>query len=304
MKNLSPFVVLLIAFSFGCGDNLQSPIPVTSFAPPTNLRALSTNQSGIEVRWIAALNAADSSFSGYIAQAGNRVDTLSKTSLTFVADSLPLGVSTFSVYSLRSDGLRSDAATIRWAPSARFDSVYNVFENATPVSSRPEGFNIGTATTDPSVMAINLNDPVVQQTMDLFFNGDSVETRQSLSMWSANLRLATLSRTLFSTRTDASPSLDFPLNAFPAENTFVKDSITVIDNTIYYVKVIGDPLQVNYARLHIRIKPGTAVPNRIIEIRVSLQRVPGLLYAFDPRDVTRDFILNTKLYSFITHNHS
>jgi hypothetical protein len=244
------------------------------------------------------VQAAESSFSGYIAQVGSLADTLSKTTLTFVADSLPPGVSAFAVYSLRNDGLRSDPATIRWAPATRFDSVFNVFENTTPVSSRPEGFNVGTSTTDPSVMRINLNDPVVQQTMDLFFNGDSVETHQSLSIWSAHLRLATLSRTLFSTQTDAAPSLDLPLNAFPGEGTFVNDSITVVDNTIYYVKVIGDPLQVNYARLHIHIKSGTAVPNRVIEIRVSLQRVPGLQYAFDPRNKSGDLLRETTIYIF------
>jgi hypothetical protein len=226
------------------------------------------------------------------------------STLSFQDDSLSPGVATFSVYSLRTDGLRSDPVSIRWAPAARFDSAYSVYERTTLISARPEGFNVGTFSTNPSVMIVVLNDPVVRQSMDLFFNGDSVETHRSLSMWSANLLLGPFNTTLFSTQTDASPSLDLPLGAFPSENTFVKDSITVVDNTIYYAKVTGDPQQVNYARIHVHIRPGTFPPNRIIEVRVSLQRVPGLLFAFNGEGDPGDILQLHKVYSFINNNHS
>jgi hypothetical protein len=283
MKN-SPLVLLSVVLALGCGDNLETPAPVVTFGPPQSLKALSVNQSTIRIQWSASANAADSTFRGYVVQRGNRSDTLGGSQLIYTADSLPAGESAFFVYSLRNDGFRSDAATIRWAPATRFDSVYEVYENVSPVSVRPEAFNVGTSTTDPSALVMDPNDPEVQQTMDLFFNGDSLETRQSLSLWSANLLVGSFNTTFFSTHTDASPSLDFPLSAFPAENTFIQDSITFVDNTIYYVKVVGDPLQVNYARIHVHIKAGTIYPNRIIQVRVSLQRTAGLLYALDTQD--------------------
>ncbi len=304
MKNLSPLAILLVVLVFGCGDNLETPAPAITFGPPLNLKALSLNQSSIRVQWSPSANAADSNFQGYIAQLGITRDTLPRTQFTFVADSLPAGESVFLIYSLRNDGLRSDAATIRWAPAMRFDSVYEVYENVSPVSIRPEAFNVGTSTTNPSVMVMDPNDPVVQQTMDLFFNGDSLETRQSLSIWSANLLVGSFNTTRFSTQSDASPSLDFPLAAFPAEDTFVQDSITVVDNTIYYVKVIGDPLQINYARIHVHIKAGTIYPNRIIQVRVSLQRTAGLLYAVNSQDGNAGIFRDLSRYPIFILNHS
>ncbi len=300
MKTLSTCVILAVVL-MGCGENLENPTPTTQFPPPTGLKALSVSQSSIRVQWTAPAGSTDSTFAGYIVQLNGRSDTIPPAALTFRADSLPAGVATFSVYALRTDGLRSDPASIRWAPAARFDTVYSVYERTTLVSTRPEGFNVGTSTTDPAVMVIDPDDPVVQQTLDLFFNGDSIETLQSLSMWSANLLLGTFHQTLFSTQTDAAPDLDFPLSAFPPENTFVMDSMTVVDNMIYYAKVVGDPQQVNYARIHLHIRAGTYPPNRIIEIRVSLQRVPGLLFAYDA-DIQPWGL--SAMHPLITHYHS
>lgn len=276
------FLGVITAVVAGCGDNLPSPPPSNSFLPPGGLKAFSVNQTTVALQWDPANGASDSTFQGYIVQTGSQRDTLGKDATAFLADSLPPGESAFFVYSLKTNGVRSDAATIHWAPAWRFDSTYRVYESITPVSVRDEGFNVGTSTTNPSTMQINLDDPVVQQTMDLFFNGDSVETHQSLSMWSAHLRLATLNHTLFSTQTDAAPSLDLPLASFPPEYSFTKDSIAVVDNTIYYAKVVGDPFQTNFARLHLHVTG--SVGNRIVEVHVSLQRVPGLLYAFAPGD--------------------
>ena len=131
-------------------------------------------------------------------------------------------------------------------------------------------------------------------TLDLFFNGDTALTHQSLSMWSANLLVGSYNQTRFSTQTDGAASLDFPLSAFPAENTFVKDSISAMDNTIYYVKVVGDLGQFNYARIHLHITQ--AYPNRIIQVRVSLQRVAGLPFAFNAES---DSQLHRGIFSFL-----
>ncbi len=291
MNKLSPLVVLLAVLAFGCGENLQTQAPASPFGPPSDLKAVSLSQSSVRIHWSAASGSTDSLFRGYSVQVGNRRDTLSKSVVSFVADQLPVGEALFSVYSLRTDGIRSEAATIRWAPAARFDSAFNVFENNTLTSSRPEGFNVGTATTNPSVMVIDPLSQTVQQTMDFYFNGGTPQVRQPLSVWSANLFIGSFNRTKFSTETDSSGSLDYPLVVFPAENTFTKDSVSVVDNTIYYAKVIGDPQQVNYARIHLRLKPGTVFPNRVVEVRVSLQRAPGLLYAHHR-------------FSFFNHNQS
>lgn len=282
MKNLSPCAMALaVLLVSGCGDNMENPAPAAQFGPPTGLKALSINDSAVAFQWLATSASGDSTFRGYITQVAGRTDTFPKSTFGLLVGSLSPGVVTVSIYSLSTDGLRSDPATMRWAPASQFDSTYAVYEKTTLVFARPEGFNVGTTSTNPSVMRIDSSDPAVKQTMDLVFNGDSVQTHQSLSMWSANLLLGRFNTTLFSTQTDASPSLDFPLSAFPSENSFVKDNITVVDNTIYYAKVIGDPQQVNYARIHLHIRQGTFPPNRIIEVRVSLQRSPGLLFAMN-----------------------
>ena len=299
MKNFSPFVVLLISLAIGCGDNLQTPPIVVSLDPPTALKALAVNQSSINVQWSAAVGSSDSSFRGYIVGVGSRQDTLPKSALSFTAMALPSGESVFLISSLLLSGAHSDAATIRWAPAARFDSAFTVFESNTIVSIRPEGFNVGTSTTNPSVMLIDLTDPLVQRTMDLYINGGTRQMEQPLALWSANLYFGNFNRTLFSTQMNFSPTLDYPLPSFPSDITFIKDTITIVDNTIYYAKVIGDPQQVNYARIHVRIRPGTSFPNRVVEIRVSLQRVPGLLYAFDAREVCRDMLQNSRMFSLI-----
>jgi hypothetical protein len=302
MKNFSPYVVLLfVVLAIGCGDNLSTPTPVTPLSPPTGLKAFSAGQSSISFQWTGT---SDSTVQGYIAQVGSRRDTFSRASFVYVANGLPPGEVVFSVSSLRTDGLQSSAATIRWAPAARFDSAYTLYESNTLVSVRPEGFHVGTTGTNPLPMIINPLDPAVQQLMDFYVYGGSQQIQQPLAMWSAHHSVGTFNHTLFSTQTDVSPTLDFPLAAFPAENTFTKDTITIADNTIYYVKVVGDPQQFNYARIHVRFRVGSAFPDRIIEVRVSLQRVSGLLYASDTLDDSMINLKNSMLFSFINRTHS
>ena len=301
MKKRSPFIVLIATLAFGCGDNLPTPTPVTPFGPPTGLKAFSVNQSSVSIQWSGAT---DSTVQGFIARVGTRTDTLSRTTLTYVANGLLPGEFAFLLYSLRNDGLRSDAATIRWAPAARFDSAYTLFESNTPISVRPEGFHVGSATTNPLPMILDPANPALQQLMDFYIFGGSQQIQQPLAMWSAHHYIGSFNQTLFSTRIDASPTLDYLLAAFPAEDTFTKDTIAIADNTIYYVKVVGDPQQFNYARIHFRYRLGSVFPDRILEVRISLQRVPGLQYAFDPRDNSGDLLRNMKCYSFINYFHS
>jgi hypothetical protein len=301
MKKLSSLVVLLVALVPGCGENLPTSTPVTPFGPPSGLKAFSVNQSSVNIQWSGTT---DSTVQGFIVQVGTRTDTLSRTTLTYAANGIPSGESTFLVYSVGTDGLRSDPATISWAPAARFDSAYSLYETNTLISVRPEGFHLGGATTDPLPMIIDPLNPSVQQLMDFFIYGGSEQVQQPLALWSAHHYIGTFNHTLFSTQTDVSPTLDYPLAAFPAENTFTKDTISVADNTIYYAMFVGDPQQLNFARIHVRFRLGSTFPDRILDIRISLQRVPGLQYAVLPPDNSGDFLRNVKFYSLINYFHS
>ncbi len=291
MKNRYCWLVLII-LSAGCGDNLPTPsTPVTSFGPPTELKALSVNSSTVRIQWSAAVAANDSTFAGYVILWGSKQDSVPKSVLGFTIDSLSSGVHTFSIKARKSSGERSAAAAIVWAPAERFDSTYVLFENNSAISTRAEAFNVGTRTTNPSTMILDPLDPVVQQTMDFAFYGGSGQIEQPLAMWGASHYVGALNETRFSTVTQSAVSLDLPLAAFPAEDTFTKDSITVVDNTVYYARVIGDPGEVNYVRLHLRVRPGLIFPDRVIEVHLSLQRVPSLLYAKNKDESGRLFAL-------------
>lgn len=272
-----PFTVALLALR--CGDNIESPGSGGTFGPPQNVKAASINSSTIRLDWSPATASSDSTFRGYIVQWGSRADTVPKISFSMTIDSLGRGQTLFSLYSLRTTGQLSDPALIRWAPAARFDSAIVVFENNTATSTREEGVNVGTRTTNPSAMVIEPADPAVVQRMDLYFYGGRGPIRDSLAMWSASLFVGILNQTRFSTVMHAATSLDFAIGSFPDPGTFTKDSIAVVDNTIYYARVIGEPQEVNYCRIHLHVRPMSIFPNRIIEVRISLQRVPGLLFA-------------------------
>ncbi|HCV42359.1 MAG TPA: hypothetical protein DGH68_02660 [Bacteroidetes bacterium] len=301
MQRFSAFVLFFVVLAFGCGESVPTPAPSTPFGPPSGLKAFSVNQSSVSIRWSGTT---DTTVQGYIAQVGAHTDTLPSTTLTYASHGLPSGESTFLVYSLGRDGLRSDAATIRWAPAARFDSAYSLYESNTVVSVRPEGFHVGSTTTNPLPMVIDPLNPTVQQLMDFYVYGGTQQIQQPLAMRSANTYIGTYNHTLFSTQTDPSPTLDFPLAAFPAEDTFVKDTITIADNVIYYAKVVGDPLQFNYVRIHIRYRFGSVFPDRIIDVRVSLQRVAGLRYALVPQEHSGDLLRDLMFLSYYNFFHS
>jgi hypothetical protein len=85
--------------------------------------------------------------------------------------------------------------------------------------------------------------------------------------------------TRFSTVTHASSTLNYPLSAFPDPGSFAKDTIAVVDSTLYYVRIAGENQDFHYARIHVRVRLTTSYPNRIIELRVSLQKTPGVPFA-------------------------
>jgi len=271
---LPPIVSLCVGVFLGCGENLTGP--GASFGPPRDVRALSVNESTVRLEWSPADGATDSAFQGYVVQWGANEVIIPKTTLTYNVSSLSPGETLFILYSRKTDGTRSDGAVIRWAPATRFSTVYSLFEYIQLDPSNISGLSVGTQTTDAFTMAVNGS---VAPVLDLYcFGGDGVVERP-LSLWSASRFGGSFSPVRFSEIAHSSPSLDLPLSSFPDETTFFKDSIAVQDNMIYYVRVVGDNLQVLYARLHVRVRSGTSYPNRIIDVQISLQRVPGVGYA-------------------------
>ncbi|MFN0159471.1 MAG: fibronectin type III domain-containing protein [Bacteroidota bacterium] len=276
-------VVLMIALTIlsACGDNiLQNPQSQSSISPPQNLRAFSVNQSTVSISWTASTSATDTAFAGYTVYWGTRQDTVGESVLSYVIDSLA-GEVTVSVRSRMHTGTLSDAVSINCAPAARFDapSLLTEYYNTDP--SRLAGFDVGGQNSDPLRFAINVADPAVAAQMDCYLFGGEGEIELPLELRSANVFFGPWNVTLFSTVSHSSTSLDYPLAAFPDVTTFTENHVDLENNTIYYVRVVGDQGGVNYARLHVRLLGGSQ-RNRSVEIRVSLQRLPGVLFAFVP----------------------
>ena len=273
-------IVLVLAF-VGCGEN-QSTTSPSALKAPENLKALSVNGTTVGLQWTPPSGQSDS-VGGYVVQVGSTRDTLGKTQLSYLADSLTPGEKTFTVYALRVSGALSDGAVITWAPASRFDTPIVLTEYKTNNTSLLSALDVGTATLNPAAMTVT--SPNAAQ-MDLYLYGGSGAVQDSLQLQSTSLLASVWNSTLFSTVTQSSTGLDYYLAAFPDPTTFTLARVPVVDNTIYYVRVVGDYGAYNYARIHVHVQPGTVFPSRTVEVRVSLQRVPGLLYALN-RDMTR-----------------
>ncbi|HUI66301.1 MAG TPA: hypothetical protein VL126_15765 [Bacteroidota bacterium] len=264
--------LLASAILGGCGKNLAPPSDNT-LLPPANLSALSVDSAHVQIVWTASPNAADTDFAGYTVSYGATTDTILKSILTDVAGPLPVGLSTFSVRSRRNNGLTSGAATITWAPAARFDNPpLTIFEYVQSIGGVICAVDAGSRTTNPLAVAI---DVAGAPKVDFYMEGFS---GQPLQILSASLFSANLNATTFSTVTTTSPSLDAPLAAFPPNSTFTLTSVALSDNTIYYAQVQGDPGEINYIRFHIHLLGGP-YPNRSAEVRISLQRVSRVAIA-------------------------
>jgi hypothetical protein len=304
MKNLSSLYLILFVFACGCGDNIGNPPASIVLSPPQNLKALSLSSTSVRIEWSAPATGVDSTLLGYIVAGGGRTDSVSVTQRSIIKGGLLTGPSTFSVYAFKLDGTRSNAATITWAPAARFDSAYVLHEKNTVISQYMDGLHVGSTATDPYTMVLEPTQPNVQQDLHLVLYGGSQQIQEPLAFWSDHLFVGSFNHTFFSTQVDPSSSLDLPLASFPAEETFTKDTIRIADNSIYYVKVIGDPGQVNYARIHVRYVLGSAFPDRRIEIRISLQRSAGVIIAglTPDSESVQPRLLATQFFAFPIHS--
>jgi hypothetical protein len=276
MKRICCAIIVIPSVLFtlpGCGDNLAGP--VTSASAPRNLKALSVNESTVFLQWNAPLDA-DSAFGGYRLEYGSVGVELSKNQLSYSVTSLQPGEQVFTVYSLKSNGARADGSTIQWAPAARFDSTYSLLEYIPGQPGRASGINLGAGTAVPFTLEVNNS---ATNVLDLYLHGGDGSSQQQLELYAASRFDSGFRQTKFSTVTSSSSSLDLPLAAFPADTTFIRDSVPVTDNTIFYVRVIVNNAEVHFARVHVLQRAGAIYPDRVIELHISLQRLAGLLFA-------------------------
>jgi hypothetical protein len=275
------FVTGIAAMVFSaCGENMESPNIAVTFGPPQNLGAVSQSASSVTLHWQPGIGAEDSTFLGYIVVINGVEDSIPKTQLGYLADSLPPGPTFFTVHSYQSDGPRSDAATITWAPADRIELNAIVTEYFNQAPTRLSAFTLGSQTRDPMSLPVTLSDTNITRSMDLLLHGSNGVVEFPLALWGAHLFQVGLRVTKFSTISDSAANLDFARTTFPDEGTFVADSVVVLHNRIYYLRVAGDSAgDTLYARIHVTITPNRVFPNREVIINVSLQRIPGVPFA-------------------------
>lgn len=265
----------------GCGDNTSDSLPATGFNPPENLKALSLSESSIRVDWTASTSASDTNFAGYLISWGARADTLPASTLSYVIDSLLPGELFINLRSRRMNGQQSVPATVRWAPAGRFDAGFVLREYYVQEPGRLSGLDVGGQQSDPLAIAVEAGNPAVGQRLDIYLFGGEGEIEQPLTLRSANLFLGSWNSTFFSTVSHSSTSLDYPLSSFPAATSFTENAVQIQDNRVYYLRVMGDQGSVNYARIHVRVQSGGGQRNRSIDVKISLQRAPSLMYAMN-----------------------
>jgi hypothetical protein len=272
-KKTALLAALTIVVLFGgCGDNTGGP--VGSVGIPKDLKAISLDQSTIQLQWSPPEGIVDSVFEGYRIQYLDRDETIPKTSLSYVAASLPPGDVVFTLFARGSRARLSDGVSIRWAPAARFDSMLVLTEYSSADLSLDCCLDMGSALRDPSVTSFSA--PGARQFVHLYLWGESTVAGQPaspLELRSPNLYSVSFNASLFSPVTHSASTLDYPLAEFPQE--FSQQTMAVKDNTIYYVRILGENATVFYARLHVKVLGGAA-PDRTIGVTISLQRVAAL----------------------------
>ncbi len=277
---LACITVLVALMGAGCGEHIDSPVYAVTFGPPQNLSAVSQTGSSVTLHWQPGIGADDPTFLGYIVVIGGVEDSVPKTELGYLAESLPQGPTLFTVHSYQSDGPRSDPAFITWAPAERFEFNVIVTEYFNQAPTRLSAFSAGSQTREPMALPVTLSDTNITMGMDILLHGSNGVVEFPLSLWGAHLFQVGLRQTKFSTVSDSSANLDFPRSTFPDSSTFVEDSALVRHNRIYYIQIQGDaPGELLYGRLHVTITPNRVFPDREVIINVSLQRVPGIPFA-------------------------
>jgi hypothetical protein len=264
-------VCAVVSFAWvvsGCGES-TAPAP-EKLDPPTNVRGLSVNGSAVGLSWDAP-KSIDSTYRGFVVSYGSTVHEVPATTRSLVLAGLPQGPTQFSITSVGVDSSASTAVPFTWAPADRFEAGIVLYEQDVNFLSRDCALNIGGTNTDPDAVPLVFGQ---QAPVDLYLYGAA---GQPLRLLGGQRFSSGWGPTLFSTVTSSSTDLNFSLAEFPTE--FTTGEIPVQDNTIYYLRAVGDDGATHFVRLHVRVIDGVNYPSRSIEVRLSLQRVPNLQYA-------------------------
>jgi hypothetical protein len=300
MKRLTvlvPIGLSIALYSIGCGPNTATN-PADNIGAPQNIAAVSIDKSTVGLQWAAPTGARDSAFAGYVVQYSGRRDTLGRNTLKYAATGLVQGETAFTLYVRQLEGGLGQSATIRWAPADRFNNPFTMTEVNSSNPSHLSGLRVGARLTDPRLVDVT---PANSDSFDVYLYGGLGQVATELQLWSASLYFgSSVRQTLFSTVTTQAGSLDSYLTAFPAASTFSQTSVLATDNTIYYLRLVGENgSEINYARILVSSTTG-AFPERSIQVSISLQRVPGLLYA-DQRKEGATTLPLAKLIPVITY---
>ena len=211
--------------------------PLRSGAPE-NLKALSVNGTTVGLQWTAPSGQQDS-IEGYVVQMGSSRDTLAKTTLSYLADSLTARRErTLHRLCPSHFGHLSDGAVIKWAPASRFDGPYVLSEYKTNVTTVNSAFDVGTATLEPAAMGVTSTNAT---RMDLYLFGGNGWVQEALQLQSTSCWPMSGTATFFSTVTHPSARPGLLSCRVPgSDRRFTLDRVPLVDNTIYYVRVIGD----------------------------------------------------------------
>jgi hypothetical protein len=263
------FAASLALVALGCEDNTAPP--AAEFGPPTNVVAQSMSASSVGLSWGAPAGLADSLVAGYIIAYGDVRDSIPGSPRQYTALNLPSGIVSFTLQSVSMNGEYSNTTGKSWAPAARYDSVFSLYEYDVSQLLRNSALNIGSQTAPPSAVPVAL---AAQLPFDAYVAG---EGGQQLSLRGGQLYNTAYDPFLFADRADVAPSLDYYIDQFPS--SYTRGEVFLRDNTIFYARGTGDPGEIHYVRIHVRFGPGT-YPNRTVIISLSVQKVPSLQYAY------------------------
>jgi hypothetical protein len=275
MKSVRVLLVGVLALAaLDCGKNTEIVSSGGNAGAPQNLRAFSVNKQAVRLQWTAPPGASDSSFAGYLIEWGTNRDSLQKSVLTFLADSLSSGVVKFTVYSRSSDGSLSEGASIQWAPADRLPGPYTLLEYIQPTSVLNTAIDVGT---NGGAAQIVSADDATASFVDFFAFGGNTGA-DTLRLVAPDYRLASYKPTRFSSVTHSSTTLDYYLPAFPDPSSFTLQSVAVAPNTIYYAYFLN-PTQRNryYARILVT-SVTTSTPSSVV-MQISLQRAADTPFA-------------------------
>lgn len=264
---LAVAVVLCIAAP-GCADN-TSP-PVAEFGPPTNVLAQSVNATSVSLSWGPPAGVTDTLLAGYIISYGDIRDSIPATPRLYTALNLAPGITSFSLQAVSMESQYSASVGKSWAPAARYDSIFSLYEYDVSQLLRNSALNIGTRTAPPTAVPVAL---AAQLPFDAYVQGPG---GQQLVLRGGQLFNAAYDPFQFADRADVATSLDYYIDQFPT--TYTRGEVAIRDNTIYYARGYGDAGDIHYARIHVRLGPGT-YPNRTVVISLSVQTVPALQFA-------------------------